>query len=146
MLLACCMFWGLQQVLVNLAVNARQAMPQGGTLTIGTHLVRDDSGTWVELSVDDTGTGMDEAVAAYVGADPDYGKFIAGLTGMLDLLLPRFVQEGKKYATIAIGCTGGRHRSVTIVEKLASHLTEAGWRVTTSHRELARQGARRGFG
>jgi len=54
--------------------------------------------------------------------------------------LPRFLQEGKKYATVAIGCTGGRHRSVTIVEHLASHLTEQGWRVTATHRELAREG------
>jgi UPF0042 nucleotide-binding protein len=58
---------------------------------------------------------------------------------MLDLVLPRFVQEGKKYATIAIGCTGGRHRSVTVAEQLASHLAEGGWRVTTTHRELARE-------
>jgi len=86
-------------------------------------------------------TGLDPAVAAHVEADPDFAAFFARLTDLLALLLPRFVQEGKKYATIAIGCTGGRHRSVTIVEKLASHLTEAGWRVTSSHRELAREGA-----
>ena len=85
-------------------------------------------------------TGLDAAVAAYVAADPDYATFVARLTGLLDLLLPRFLQEGKKYATVAIGCTGGRHRSVTIVEHLASHLTEQGWRVTATHRELAREG------
>ena len=85
-------------------------------------------------------TGLDGAVAAYVAADPDYAVFIDRLTGLLDLLLPRFLQEGKKYATVAIGCTGGRHRSVTIVEHLASHLTEQGWRVTATHRELAREG------
>lgn len=85
-------------------------------------------------------TGLDAEVAAYVAADPDYATFIARLTGLLDLLLPRFLQEGKKYATVAIGCTGGRHRSVTIVEQLASHLTEQGWRVTATHRELAREG------
>ena len=87
-----------------------------------------------------SGTGLDPTVAAYVAADADYAAFIASLTGMLDLLLPRFVQEGKKYATVAIGCTGGRHRSVTIVEHLASYLTETGWRVTATHRELAREG------
>ncbi len=86
------------------------------------------------------GTGLDAAVADYVAADPDYGKFIAGLTGMLDLLLPRFVQEGKKYATVAVGCTGGRHRSVTIVEHLARYLSEGGWRATATHRELTREG------
>ncbi len=86
------------------------------------------------------GSGLDAAVAAYVAADPDYDKYIASLSGMLDLVLPRFVQEGKKYATIAVGCTGGRHRSVTIVEHLASYLAETGWRVTATHRELAREG------
>lgn len=87
------------------------------------------------------GTGLDPAVAAYVAADPDYAAFVARLTALLDLVLPRFVQEGKKYATVAIGCTGGRHRSVTLVEHLASHLTQTGWRVTATHRELAREGS-----
>ncbi len=86
-------------------------------------------------------TGLDPQVGAYVEADPDYAAFFAKLVDMLGLLLPRFVQEGKKYVNIAIGCTGGRHRSVHIVERLASELMEQGWRVTTSHRELARAGS-----
>jgi UPF0042 nucleotide-binding protein len=85
-------------------------------------------------------TGSNPAVAAYVMADPDWPAFLARVTDLLALLLPRFVQEGKRYATIAIGCTGGRHRSVTVVERLASYLTETGWRVTITHRELAREG------
>jgi UPF0042 nucleotide-binding protein len=84
-------------------------------------------------------TGKDPAVGAYVEEDPDYRGFFDGVSGMLGLVLPRFVQEGKKYATIAVGCTGGRHRSVHIVEQLASHLNKAGWRVTTTHRELLRE-------
>jgi len=86
-------------------------------------------------------TGKDPAVGAYVEEDPDYRAFFDGLTGLLGLVLPRFVQEGKKYATIAVGCTGGRHRSVHIVERLASHLTQTGWRVTPTHRELLREEA-----
>ncbi len=86
-------------------------------------------------------TGLDPAVGAYVAADPDFPAFFARLVDLLGLVLPRFVGEGKKYATIAIGCTGGRHRSVHIVERLATKLGEAGWRVTTTHRELARKGA-----
>ena len=86
-------------------------------------------------------TGRDTAVGAYIEGDPDYGAFFNGLVGLLSLVLPRFVQEGKKYATIAVGCTGGHHRSVFIVEKLASHLTQADWRVTTTHRELLREEA-----
>lgn len=71
---------------------------------------------------------------------------------LIDLLLPRFVQEGKKYTTITIGCTGGRHRSVYLVEQLAAYLASriaepsaAGghgvdWQLNVTHRELAREG------
>ncbi len=86
-------------------------------------------------------TGRDADVAAYVAADPAFDDFYGRLSGMLLMLLPRYRQEGKKYLTIAIGCTGGRHRSVAIVEKLAATLSEAGWRVSITHRELARESA-----
>jgi UPF0042 nucleotide-binding protein len=97
-------------------------------------------------------TGLDAAVGAFVEADPDFATFFDKLTEMIDMLLPRFVQESKKYATITIGCTGGRHRSVHLVEKLAGHLaarmgaawapgeTGCGWRLQVTHRELAREG------
>lgn len=87
-------------------------------------------------------TGQDPEVAAYVAADPDFTAFFTRMADLLTLVLPRFVQEGKKYATIAIGCTGGRHRSVMLVEKLAAHLARSDWRVTITHRELALQAAR----
>ncbi len=86
-------------------------------------------------------TGLDAAVAAFVEADPDFAAFFTKLTELLALVLPRFVQEGKKYATIAVGCTGGRHRSVTIIERLSLHLLKDGWRVSIAHRELAREGS-----
>ncbi|MBV9656370.1 MAG: RNase adapter RapZ [Acetobacteraceae bacterium] len=97
-------------------------------------------------------TGLDAEVGAYVEADPDFAAFFGMIRSMLALLLPRFVQEGKKYTTIAIGCTGGRHRSVHLVELVSTHLAEAGWRPSVVHRELAREtashdanlGARRG--
>jgi UPF0042 nucleotide-binding protein len=97
-------------------------------------------------------TGMDREVAAYIEADPDFAKFFLCVAGLVELVLPRFVQEGKRYATITIGCTGGRHRSVHLIEKLANHLTaraaaasdrqgtESKWRVFVTHRELARDG------
>ena len=56
-------------------------------------------------------TGRDRAVAAFIETDPDYPAFIERLEGMIGPLLPRFDAEGKSYLTIAIGCTGGRHRS-----------------------------------
>ena len=83
-------------------------------------------------------TGQDPEVAAYIEADPDFLTFFHKIVDLLGLVLPRFVQEGKKYVTIAIGCTGGRHRSVHIVETLAAHLAQLGWRVTVTHRELAK--------
>jgi UPF0042 nucleotide-binding protein len=84
-------------------------------------------------------TGKEPEVGAYVEGDPDYQAFFTAIVGLLKLVLPRFVQEGKKYATVAVGCTGGRHRSVHIVERLASVLTQADWQVSTTHRELVRE-------
>ncbi len=97
-------------------------------------------------------TGLDPEVGAYIEADPDFQAFFGKVTDLVDLLLPRFAQEGKKYVTIAFGCTGGRHRSVYLVEALAAHLgsrlaanaaggeTGPGWRLHVAHRELAREG------
>jgi len=82
-------------------------------------------------------TGLDPAVGQFVETDPDFGRFYRQIRDLMALLLPRFVQEGKKYATVAVGCTGGRHRSVHIIEKLANDLGQGGWRVTRTHRELA---------
>lgn len=74
-------------------------------------------------------------VAAYVGADPGYADFFRRLRDMIDALLPRYTEEGKRYLTIAIGCTGGRHRSVVVAEALGKHLREAGQRVDIRHRD-----------
>lgn len=86
-------------------------------------------------------TGLDPAVGAYIAADPDYDQFVDQLCGMIRLVLPRFVQEGKKYATIGIGCTGGRHRSVHLIETLAETIRNGGWNLLVTHRELARNAA-----
>jgi UPF0042 nucleotide-binding protein len=81
-------------------------------------------------------TGRDREVAAHVEADPDFPGFWTRLTAFLDPLLPRYVAEGKKYLTVALGCTGGRHRSVLVAERLADHLRSLGWRADVTHREL----------
>jgi len=100
-------------------------------------------------------TGLDPDVGAYVAADPDFKIFFGRVADLVDMLLPRFVQEGKKYTTVAIGCTGGRHRSVYLIEKLAERLaplsaagdqTELRWRLHVSHRELARSEQDHGTG
>jgi UPF0042 nucleotide-binding protein len=83
-------------------------------------------------------TGLDPTVGAYVEADPDFGPFFGQVQRLLDFVLPRFVREGKKYCAVAVGCTGGRHRSVYIVRRLADHLKQQDWCVSVVHRELAR--------
>ena len=91
-------------------------------------------------------TGRDSAVAAYVASDPGYRPFIEALKGLLGPLLPRFDAEGKSYLTIAIGCTGGRHRSVTVAEEIAGWLRGLGRSVTLSHRDAAVAGEAGGVG
>ena len=81
-------------------------------------------------------TGCDAEVGAFIVADPGFQPFFDSLTGLLLPLLPRFSDEGKSYLTIAIGCTGGRHRSVYVAERLASWLGEQGGQVGVSHRDL----------
>lgn len=87
-------------------------------------------------------SGQDGAVAAYVAADPGFRPFFDLLTAMLDGLLPRYEREGKSYLTIAVGCTGGRHRSVFVAERLASWLQGLGRPVHLTHRDIARDPAR----
>lgn len=83
-------------------------------------------------------TGLDAPVAEFVEADPSFRSFILRLLDLTLFLLPLFEQEGKSYLTIAIGCTGGRHRSVATAERLARDLTDRGWPVRIAHREIER--------
>jgi len=83
-------------------------------------------------------SGRDEAVGAYVKADEAYDPFFDNLTQMLKPLMPRFEAEGKSYLTIAIGCTGGRHRSVFVAEQLAKWFDKAGLQAQLNHRDLMR--------
>lgn len=82
-------------------------------------------------------TGKDAPVAQYIAADEDFDGYFSRLTAFLDPLLPRFLREGKRYLTIAVGCTGGRHRSVFTAERLYEWLlNKKGYIVTLTHREL----------
>jgi UPF0042 nucleotide-binding protein len=83
-------------------------------------------------------TGLEAAVAGYVLDSAEATTFLAQIKGMLDFLLPRYQHEGKAYFTLAVGCTGGHHRSVAIVEALASYLEGRGVPLTTRHRDLER--------
>ncbi len=81
-------------------------------------------------------SGLDEAVQQAVAADRDFADFFERLTGLLSPLLPRYNQEGKSYLTIAIGCTGGRHRSVFVATRLELWLKDQGYRAGLMHRDL----------
>lgn len=80
--------------------------------------------------------GRNEPVGQFISRDPGYGTFIESLTRLLKPLLPRYVAEGKSYLTIAVGCTGGRHRSVFVAETLARWLEAEGEKVAVLHRDL----------
>jgi UPF0042 nucleotide-binding protein len=85
-------------------------------------------------------TGLDTVVGRYVAADPMCEAFFDSLMQLLDPLIPRYAAEGKSYLTIAVGCTGGRHRSVYAAERLATRLGGDGRHVDVYHRDLMRSG------
>lgn len=80
-------------------------------------------------------TGVDQPVVEFMHAEPLTGRFLNRLQSLLDFLLPEFEREGKSYLTIAIGCTGGRHRSVMMVNALAK-LTNAHYQIKVIHRDV----------
>lgn len=83
-------------------------------------------------------TGRDAAVVDYVVSQELSHKFLAVLFNMLRVLLPAYKAEGKSYLTIAIGCTGGHHRSVVIAEQISDWLTEIGQQPRVTHRDILR--------
>lgn len=82
------------------------------------------------------GTGNDVPVADYVLQAPRTQEFLDHLNRMLNFLLPLYDAEGKAYLTIGIGCTGGKHRSVTIVNQVAERLRKSGREVSVTHRDV----------
>jgi UPF0042 nucleotide-binding protein len=83
-------------------------------------------------------SGKDPRVARYIRSFPQTGEFLRRIEGLLAYLIPHYIREGKSYLTIAIGCTGGRHRSVTISEALARALARRGLHTKVHHRDLNR--------
>jgi UPF0042 nucleotide-binding protein len=83
--------------------------------------------------------GTDPAVAAYIEKDPETARFIRKMVEFLDYLIPLYEREHKSYLSIAIGCTGGKHRSVYVAEQLVAVLAERGLPVRVSHRDATRE-------
>jgi UPF0042 nucleotide-binding protein len=81
-------------------------------------------------------TGHNEAVGEYIATDAAYTSFLDNFKRLIEPLLPRYAAEGKHYLTIAIGCTGGRHRSVYVIEELGKWFEEQGVTPSVRHRDL----------
>jgi len=81
-------------------------------------------------------TGLDPAVAGYMRRQKDLAPFLARLESLLSFVIPRAQQEGKSYLTIAVGCTGGRHRSVMLAQALGARLQAEGRALRVRHRDI----------
>jgi len=86
-------------------------------------------------------TGLDEGVGEHIERDPAFASAFARIRDLILELLPRYAEQGKTYANIAFGCTGGRHRSVFVAERIAEALREAGFSPTVLHRNLGSRAA-----
>jgi UPF0042 nucleotide-binding protein len=86
-------------------------------------------------------TGLDPAVGEHIERDPAFAPAFERISDLLAELLPRYGAQGKSYVNVAVGCTGGRHRSVYMAEKLAAALREAGFAPTVIHRNLGSRAA-----
>jgi len=83
-------------------------------------------------------TGLDAAVRDYVLGEPEAVELVARLSALLEWAVARYADHGRRYLHVAIGCTGGRHRSVVMAEALAARLRETGVDVTVRHRDVQR--------
>jgi RNase adapter protein RapZ len=124
---------GLGRTVLTIAsFGFARGLPRDADLVFDMRFLRNPH--WVEALR--PGTGQDADVSAYIVADPAYGQAMAQIEALLLLLLPRYQAEGKAYVTAAFGCTGGRHRSVHVAERMARRLREEGFSPTVTHRDL----------
>jgi RNase adapter protein RapZ len=84
-------------------------------------------------------TGLDQPVRDYVMGQPDTEEFLDRLTHLLDLMVPAFVADGKRYLTIAVGCTGGKHRSVVLAQEIAERLASHEVSIQVDHRDRVKE-------
>ena len=84
-------------------------------------------------------TGREDVIRDYVLAQPGAGEFLDRYAAVFEVLREGYLREGKRYVTLAVGCTGGKHRSVAIAEELGSRLRNAGVQVRVVHRDMGRE-------
>ncbi|MBE2190994.1 MAG: RNase adapter RapZ [Alphaproteobacteria bacterium] len=115
-----------------MSFSYRYGLPREADLVIDVRFLRNPN--W-EVSLKDL-TGLNSDVQDFVRGDQVYDDFLTGTKNLLDILLPRYQSEGKSYLTIAFGCTGGRHRSVTLAEEIGGYLENKNLPVLMHHREI----------
>ena len=119
----------LSGVNVNVGNRAWPQRPQGGQPLPG-HPPRP------ELRAH---TGREPEVSEYVLSRPGATEFVERTVDLLDTMIAGYLEQGRRYITLAVGCTGGKHRSVAIAEDLRDRLTAAGLAVSVMHRDLGRE-------
>lgn len=119
-------------VLTILSFGFSRGMPRNADLMFDMRFLRNPH--WDEALR--AKTGQDADVAAYIMADPAYEEAVGKIEELLKIVLPRYAEAGKAYITVAFGCTGGRHRSVHVAERVARYLQDAGFSPTVSHRNM----------
>lgn len=113
----------------------KRGMPRGVDMVLDCRFLRNPHWDKALRDLD----GRDGDVAAYVAEDPRFADFFSKSLELVHSLLPAYQDEGKSYFTLALGCTGGQHRSVFVAEALANSLAQKGWQVSIRHREIARR-------
>jgi UPF0042 nucleotide-binding protein len=114
----------------------KRGIPEGADMVFDVRFLKNP---YYEPTLTDL-TGLDTAAGAYIETDPQFAPFFEYLQALIGTMLPRYLKDVKPDFSVAIGCTGGRHRSVYVVQKLTGILRAQGYTVTATHRELSHVG------
>jgi UPF0042 nucleotide-binding protein len=121
-----------ETVLTILSFGFSRGMPRNADLVFDVRFLRNPH--WNENLK--PMTGLSSEVSNYIAQDPAYEDAVGQIERLLAILLPRYQAQGKSYVTVAFGCTGGRHRSVHVAERVASYLRREGFSPTVLHRNI----------
>lgn len=126
---------GRQLAVTVHSFSYKQGMPRGIDMVFDCRFLRNPYWEPELRGLD----GRDQSVADYILKDKRFDAFFSKVEALSKMLLPAYVEEGKAHFSIGFGCTGGQHRSVFVAEQLSNALAEAGWQVSTRHREMDRR-------